>query len=115
MLRVRIINECHRLENGKYHRRPRQEKYSQSQEVEEENVERPLRPAQAMPQVVYISDLLDSLKPSENITKYCLQGPGAILNVYFVYYLPEPFCRHFSSQVPGDKHSQITHQKYQFA
>ena len=39
MLRVRIIDECHRLENGKYHRRPRQEKYSQSQEVEEENVE----------------------------------------------------------------------------
>ena len=43
----------------------------------------PLRPARAMPQVVYMSDLLDSLKPSENITKYCLQGPRAILNVYF--------------------------------
>ena len=36
-----------------------------------------------MPQVVYMSDLLDSFKPSENITEYCLQGPGAILNVYF--------------------------------
>ena len=43
----------------------------------------PLRPARAMPQVVYMSDLLDSFKPSENIIKYCLQGPSAILNVYF--------------------------------
>ena len=30
----------------------------------------PLRPAWAMPQVVYMLDLLDSFKPSENITKY---------------------------------------------
>ena len=42
-----------------------------------------LRPAQAMPQVVYMSDLLDCFKPSENIIKYCLQGPSAILNAYF--------------------------------
>ena len=30
----------------------------------------PLRPAWVMPQVVYMSDLLDSFKPSENITNY---------------------------------------------
>ena len=35
----------------------------------------PLRPDQAMPQVVYILDLLDSFKPSENIIIHCLQGP----------------------------------------
>ena len=42
-----------------------------------------LRLARAMPQVVYMSDLLDRFKPSENIIKHCLQGPSAILNVYF--------------------------------
>ena len=42
-----------------------------------------LRPAQAMPQVVQMSDLLDSFKPSENIMKHCLQGPSVILDVYF--------------------------------
>ena len=43
----------------------------------------PLRPAWAMPQVVEMSNLLDSFKPSENIIKHCLQDPSAILNVYF--------------------------------
>ena len=43
---------------------------------------KPLRPARAMPQVVYMSDLLYSFKPSENIIKHCLQGPSAILNIY---------------------------------
>ena len=42
-----------------------------------------LRPAWAMPQVLWMSDLLDSFKPSENNIKHCLQGPSAILNVYF--------------------------------
>ena len=43
----------------------------------------PLRLARAMPQVVQMSDLLDTFKPSENIIIHCLQGPSAILNVYF--------------------------------
>ena len=48
-----------------------------------------------MPQVVYMSDLLDSFKPSENITKYCLQGPGAILNVYFCILLARAILQAF--------------------
>ena len=55
----------------------------------------PLRLARAMPQVVYMSDLLDSFKPSENITKYCLQGPGAILNVYFCILLARAILQAF--------------------
>ena len=42
-----------------------------------------LRLAQAMPQIVWMSDLLDTLKPSENILKHSYQGPTAIWNVYF--------------------------------
>ena len=42
-----------------------------------------LRLAQAMPQVLEMSDLLDSFKTSENVIKHCLQGPSSILNVYF--------------------------------
>ena len=71
-----------------------------------------LRPAQAMPQVVQMSDLLNSFKPSENIMKHCLQGPSVILNVYFCILLARAIV---SSEIPGDKHSQITHRKYQFA
>ena len=42
-----------------------------------------LRPAQAMPQVAWMSDLLDTFEPSENILKLCLQGPSVIWNVKF--------------------------------
>ena len=55
----------------------------------------PLRPAQAMPQVLSMSDLLDSFKPSENITKCYLQGPGAILNVYFCILLARAILQAF--------------------
>ena len=36
-----------------------------------------------------MSDLLDSVKPSENIIKHCLQGASAILNVYFCILLAQ--------------------------
>ena len=49
-----------------------------------------LRPARAMPQAVWMSDLLYIFKPYENIIKHCLQGPNAILNVYFCI-LPHNF------------------------
>ena len=42
----------------------------------------PLRPARAMPEVAWMSDLVDTFKPSENILKLCLQGPSVIYNVY---------------------------------
>ena len=71
----------------------------------------PLRPAQGMPQVVWMSDLLDSFKACENIIKHCLPGPSAILIVYFCKLLARAILLDVSPLVPGDKHSQITPSK----
>ena len=55
-----------------------------------------------------MSDLLNSIKPSENIIKHCLRGPSTILNVYFCILLARAILQ---AQVPGDKHSQVISSK----